>query len=300
MQFLSRFFTTIQRSLTDVAFYHDLLKGRLRDGVWYLTKLLFVLGTMEILFVAALATPYIPSAETFLRDNLATAEQVFPEGLEVTIDNGKLSTNSAEPVLLPIPDAWADVFASDDAAMTFSSLVVIDPAASAEDYSAKGAVVLFTETSAVFPDSDGGLRVFPLADLDLPPAFVIDNTMVDGLAESVRSMLSSVQPILWSVLAFCVFILPFLLTAFSLLSKMLWLLLPVLLLFAFAKARGLGRTYAEIYRLSLYGLTPVILVSTASSLVNFPLGFWLSLVVFLAFMGYVLTQLPSAKKRKTA
>ena len=300
MQLLSRFFATIHRSLTDVSFYREALKGRLRSGIGYLAALFYMLWILQIGFFAATVVPYIPQAQAFLERHLTIAQSTFPADLEIMIDGGTLSTNSANPVVVPLPDVWQQALTEGDEPFPFSSLAVIDTTASVEDYADKGGMVLLTQSSMIFADKDNGLRVMPFSEFELPPGFTVDKAMVDELAGGVRPMLASVQPLLWGIFAFSVLLLPLLLTGLSLVGRMLWLLLPVLLLWTFVRARGMRMQYGDIYHLSLYGLTPVILVSTASSLVHFPFGMWLSLGVFLAFMGYVLTQLPAAKKRSAA
>lgn len=292
----SRFFTTIQRSLTDVSFYGALYKGERRSGIGYLASLLFVVWFVTIAFFAVTMGPAIPKAEPFLRTNLSIAQSIFPEDLVITIENAQLSTNKEGRVVVPFPEPWERVLsANDDRDEAPASLAVIDTTATVEDYAAADALLLITKTSIVAPDKDTGLRVLPLSDLDLPPGFVIDRPMIDDMASNVVEFLPSVTPILWGVLAFCVLLLPLFMMAFSLAGYLLWLLLPVLALWLFSYLRGFSFCFREIYHLSLFGLTPVVLISTAASLVAFPFGGWLSLGVFVLFMGYVLVQIGSKK-----
>ncbi|TSC80559.1 MAG: hypothetical protein G01um101425_213 [Candidatus Peregrinibacteria bacterium Gr01-1014_25] len=287
MHRLRTFFQTVLRTCSDVGFYRTLRKRSLRTGTGYAYALLTLLSFVGILALAIPVVTVIPSGSA-IDEKLEDLRVLYPEDLTLTIDNGLLTSSDPKPVVIPFP-TFIDQEALEDEGQTVRSLATIDTSASVEDYPARGSLVLLTRGGIVIPEESG----YRVISYPKEPLTITREEYVDGLAR-LRSMLPMM---LWVLLAFSVLVLPFIAGALSLSWHLLWLLLPTFVLWLIHRLRKAKLSYGALYRLSLYGMTPVVLLQALSSLVGLGrgifAGFWS--LVLLAFMYVVTTKMATKK-----
>jgi hypothetical protein len=176
-------------------------------------------------------------------------EQKFPAELAVTIENGKASANVEQPYILPIPDE--DKLKDEK----FENYLVIDTrpditVASLEGYKS---VVVLTENSLYVSGDDEAGRVIPLTDAD---NVKIDKPFVVELVQGLMSIFWIVVPIL------LIFAFPFVAlfgVSYFLMVSLIGAVIPLVI----SKIRKVPMTYGEAYKTALYGTVPVMCITTA-------------------------------------
>lgn len=246
--------------------FTERFRGR---GFWaamgYLACLAAIEALVLILALAAYAAPGLSAL--FASDPIGT---YYPEGLIVTIEEGKVSTNVEEPFIVPTEGAAAE----SEESVPFSNMLVIDT--NAEDplaaRAAYDAAILLTDDSIVVAKSEGETRVFSLAEIE----------HMEVSEEGVRALAK--QAVLPAILVgivvalIALFFGTLLLTA----TRAFLLVFFALVTWLLASVRGLKATYGESYVLSAYALTLAILAGIVSHLVLVTIPLGMTFVFFLA------------------
>lgn len=252
MQRTAYFFSLVRRSALDLEFYKELLKKPFSFSLKYFFLLSLTVSAVSVLVFAIQAFPTIANGPRYIEQIKTAAQTAFPEELVLTIKNGELSTNVAEPYYIDIPE-----LATKDEG--FEHFITIDTSARAEDYPSLKSGVLVTRTAVVYPDRDngkGGLSVRSLSEFD---DMVIDKTWYDGMFGKIEPYVRYLPAIFIGGFILLLILAPFFLASFAFIGRLIFLAIIALFLFLFAKVAKARLGYKNIYQLTLHGATLLIL-----------------------------------------
>lgn len=180
----------------------------------------------------------------------AIVQSIFPAELVLTVTDGAVSTNVAEPYALPVPTAWQ----SPRSDMP-ENLVVINTKKPIEtgDFSKENTAFIISEHGFGYHDfKKGEFRIYDTRDTQWRETFSADKTGYDALIAKVFHYLRI-------ALIIGVVILPFLLYGMFFVGLLIYLIFGALLVFLAAKIKNWPLSYGQAYVAAIY-LLPVPLL----------------------------------------
>ena len=238
MSFWARF----KESFYSPEFYKRVAHEPLSLGFKYLVSLLAI-GALAVSGI--LAFEFIPFVQDFSNRVVVDVVAQLPEGLEFYIKGNTASTNatSSEPIFIT---------AQFDATTTRATFVVVDTtqAFSVNQFGAYRSYVWVAQDGIGYVD-DTGVSFTPF------------EAETDGLTltrEMVVSGITKAKSYLWILYALVVPVL-FLLFLFINMFTFLSLLVSACFVWLIAWAKGIKLTYKSAYLISLYAITPSLLIS---------------------------------------
>ncbi|MBI3396866.1 DUF1189 family protein [Candidatus Woesebacteria bacterium] len=296
MSKLKTFYRTLIKSLTDFPYYEEIGKAKFLFSFKYLYFLLFLTSLTSGIVFAVRVAILIPKVPNFITQVKDVAYRSYPSELIVTIDNGKVKTNVKEPYFIDFPEEFGRV-----GDFKTLHLVTIDTKASVGDYLKYGSVVLVTEDSLVYPDSNNGSRsastykVIPLSQGKTgEQKVVIDKAGYDKVVTNLLPYLDYLRPLMWTGILLSLLVLPIVGASLSIAGKMIYLLISSLILLLIVKIMKKAYSYSQIYRMSIHGLTLPILISFVLGIFSVSIPF-LYTIVFLVFMIIVFVKMENTK-----
>ncbi len=295
---LQSFWNEIVISASDPAKLAGFHKKRLSSALRYLFWFLFSASVVMTVWICVNLLILIPLIQPFVNASADELRGLYPANLEVTIEDGILSTNSATPVIIDVPPSWKEYFSekAEKEDRPVEHLAVIDTTASSDDFDEYRTMVLFTEKSIVVPDDQIGYRVVPLdpeKDVEFTPE------TYNEILDTFLPFLGSLPALATAGVILLFFILPFIIAGFGWLWYLGYLAVFSLVAWLLAAIMGRRHTYAEIYKLGCFALTLPLIYSTIAGMalvLHLPFIFTL---IFLVWMGIVFGS-EKVLKRKTA
>jgi hypothetical protein len=259
-----QFWKTFSASAVQLRSYPELAGKSLKSTVWYLVRLLFIITVIQTLILGMAASAFAPMLNSHVTKILKEVPAQYPKGLVITVQTGALTLNRKGPVHFDLGPAYREFFTGEgmEATKLWESgkpkyMVTIDPTKTTEDYRTENSVALFTSKGIVMPDRNGGIRMVPYGD---KTALVTDKTVADTFSEIEKGM-PKVKSVLLMILVVSFTVAPFLFSGLKLLGWMLVALPVALIALGVSKVNNKRSwTYAELYRATLYGVTPVVLL----------------------------------------
>lgn len=95
------FFKTLRDSIYSPAFYEEIPSRSLGKAIVYLFQ---VLGLILTVFLIGFVGVFEWKLKPFLQENLPALQAVYPEELEITLQDGQIYTNVEEPYFIEFPD----------------------------------------------------------------------------------------------------------------------------------------------------------------------------------------------------
>lgn len=247
MKKLNTFFRIFWKSISSLAYYRDVVKAPFSFSLKYFAAFSIIMGLLLTVVTSLVILPPVTKFAT----RLATRAQIlFPPDLVITVKNGELSTNVAEPLRFPIP---FELFTDQTPAISDQKqiyLMTIDTEARAADFPKMQSIILVTKTSLVISDERDDYRIFSLKDFD---DTTLDKPAVDQFITTLLPLLRLLPALLVTfLLGVFLVLLP--------LTRLLSLLLLSLLLAIAAKLMNISMTYSKLYQIGLHALTLPILI----------------------------------------
>jgi len=309
MTAIRRFFDTIRRSLTDPTLYKDAAAQPLGKAYGYLFWILFLIGLVSVVLGALRLTAALPTIRTVSSEIQRELPNLYPEELELTLSGGILSTNVEEPYSIDLPARWKRALQDSNEVpqRVPEHFVTFDTKATMEDYVARDTVVLFTQKGFVVPDRQSSTEDRPINEgaIQFQPYGNTGTGTVTMTRKEWDTFTAFVLPfaaqlpnfaIAFAVL--CVFIGPFLVAGIGWVFYVAYLTILALLLKLLAMITGKPWSYGSLYRMSMYGLTPTLLIGFVFGQIGLHYPF-LGTVIFLVWMGMMLQKLtPPAAVQK--
>jgi len=283
------FVTTFKDSVSNFSGYKNFLSRTFGSTFKYIYLLLLIVAFVGSVKAAILLVPQIPSIDKFVTGAKEFIQVGYPSGLVVDIKNGQLSTNQADPYFIDLPKQFEN-----KSQPTKFHLVAIDTKGRVEDFVKYNSVVLLTKTAAVSTDKNDALKVYLFKS---NYNFKVDKNSYDAIAVKVIPYLAYTKPLIIGFAVISLIIGPFFLAGFGLIGKMISLLLWSILFFIIAKVMSKNLSYKEIYKISFFGSSLPVVLSTLLNFVSFPASYFYQIpnIIFLIIMVYVLVKFEVVK-----
>ncbi|TSC60773.1 MAG: Uncharacterized protein Greene041662_76 [Candidatus Peregrinibacteria bacterium Greene0416_62] len=298
---LRTFFTRIWLCCTNPSSYKELRGKSFWSGFWYLYWLLVVTTFMSAVIFAVQAKVYMPKIHTWIADAKETVPDLYPVDLVLTLSGGQLSTNVEQPYVFPLPPAWEAAMlviqedeGGDNNNGVIKHLLMIDTAATVEDYPQYETLVLLTKKAAIGRDKNGlKVLLYSQYQKENVPPMVFTRKVYEEVTAKALPFLDYLPTIVISLVISGVLLFPWFLALFGVLGYLLYLLIVTLLSWIIAAMMKRTFTYGELYCLGFYGLTPAIVIGWVLERLN--VGFsMLFTVIFLVTMGMVVRAFTSS------
>lgn len=276
-----------KRSLTDPSYYKELEKTKFSFSLKYLYLLLvFIFFVHSVRFAIEVfnVLPTLPAKISNFQNGM---RKDYPEGLEIKIDKGELSTNAKEPLYINFTNTAKALDLKPDG----TNFVTIDTSAQVEDYFTYKTLVLVTKKYIVAPDKENSYKLYPLSSGEENEGPIsINKTLYLGLLDKADPYLSAIPNAIKLMAILGVTIFPFVAGGFSLWGKLIYLLVMTLFVLLMAKLMKKKYKYSTLFRLGMHGLTQPILVTFILGFFNIQYP-WFYTGLFLVWMGVVLNKL---------
>lgn len=270
MKKLSIFFRTFWKSISSLSYYNDVINAPISFSFKYFATFSCLLG---LILTVVISLIILPPVTKFATRFASRAQILYPPDLVITIENGELSTNVAEPLRFPIP---FELFTDQPPAISDQKqlyLVTIDTKARANDFPQSQSLALVTKSSIVIKDETDDYQILPLKDMS---DVTIDKSTVDQFIISLRPLLRLIP----------IMIVLFLLGIFLVLlpiSRLFSLLFLSLVLFIAVKLMNTSLSYSKIYQIGLHALTLPTLIQIGLTAIGVipPIPFFNSILYLL-------------------
>lgn len=278
------------RSLTEPAYYQDILSAKFSFSLKYLFSLLFIISLILAIGVSVRVAKFIPQVPAFLQTGRAFLMETYPQELKLTLKDKKITTNVKEPYFIDLTDDKKKAIAP------LKHLLVIETKGQVEDFKNLESLFFLTGDSLIVPGGeDGSYKVISLTETfgKIPDGFTLTKTGLEMILNQVSPYLLKVAPRVLIAISIAIVIIYAPLSAgFSFLVRLI-LLLPIsLILFLGTKIAKRKITFSKVYQLSLQGITIPVVLSFVFGFSGF-YGYTviLSWLAFFVFMALVLKKL---------
>lgn len=233
------FLKNIKNSIYNPNFYNELLSKPFSYSLKYYFKLLTIISLVAAVFLSAF---FIPAIKQVFQTSLNKIVESYPQGLEITVKDGKVSTNVPEPFFVKMPAQWKN---TGDKVLENENLIVIDTknSISVERFTSYKTMMLLTADSFIYMN-EGKIVLQPISDVK---NFKLDKNQVVSFIDKVKPFEKFIYP----AVPFIIFIMQ----GFMLLSKFIYLILGALLIWLVAKYNQINIGYKKSYQLGLHLIT---------------------------------------------
>lgn len=264
---LQTFFYSFKRSLVDISYYPHIVKTKFSFSVKYLFVFIYFLILFQSLFFAGATLVLLPKTPEFVKHLKTRIRTFYPSELIVNIRNGNLSTNVQNPYYIEIPE-----LNNSDEENTYRHTITIDTKASIDDYKKYNTLLLVTQKALVYPDRDGR-DTTKVTYFGKSKPIQLDKNKYDAFLTKYLHYLDYMPTVMIVLMILGVFLLPFVITPFVVLGKMLYLLILALCMWLVSQIFKNNLSYKKVYQLGIHALTLPILLTSLLSLFGVHISF---------------------------
>jgi hypothetical protein len=269
-----KIFKTIKSTVYDREFYQNIKSQKLSGSFKYYAKLSLLLSTIGFVLSAIFFIPLAYGAINLFKSEFI---KMYPVGLEVSTQNGVISTNlatSSEPLLIALPQTFLDAnLKKQDDSNQFKdikNLVVLDTKSTTtptiESFKAFNTIALVTNKYFVTYDKNHSIS---FTDVSKYPDFTLNQNLIDKVFSYAKYL-----PI---AIPFVIFIFVF----FGTFLELIYLIILAFVFFIISKIIKNKFTFAESYKVSVYASTLPVILSVATLFIPFKVPFLFTLLVLL-------------------
>jgi hypothetical protein len=283
MKKIKAFIYVYTRSLTNFAYYRDVLKTGFGFSVKYY---LFLALLASVITSIAVSIRVIPETSRTFGSLIYNARNAFPDDLVFTIKNGEWSINRPEPFIVPMPKFGNEGETQDT--QTPKNLVVFYNNGTIEDLKNLDTLVVFNKVNVIYRENNK-ISVMPIKDL---PDNVINKAEFDKFVSAFASILRLLPLLIVLVLFLAILAGNIIFRAFyfAWFSLFVWLA---------SKIVGVKLGYNESARIAIHSATlPLTLGTLFGALGVNPFPFWFGLLNLL-FALFVLRDMSKFNKNQT-
>lgn len=202
---IKTFFYSLKNTFTSLDYYADILKAPFGFSLKFFYFFFFLFSLVATAWITVRSLLPLNNLIAFLPEKLVA---VYPEELEITLENGKVSTNIQEPYCLPISSV-EKIFENTEEGMgvlgieteKIECLLVIDTAGSIEDFYQYKTYALLTEKHLSYiNDKDKStfetVSFEGMEGLEGMKAIKIDQALVEKWVGYITPYLKYILPVL--------------------------------------------------------------------------------------------------------
>jgi hypothetical protein len=253
------FFKSLPASVYSPAFYAGISKRSFWKGFWYMVGCTF-------LFLLLAALTYVIIPYTTHREQIdATIEKfthVYPEELEIIIQDGQVTTNVEEPYFVSFQELFAEWEWAQNNPEVFEdvqNLIVIDtvtPYSTTQflDYQ----TVAWLGLDALYVKDDNGIEAIPLADAK---DVYINKEMADSAVDTIVTQAKAMLPF-FAIFTFVAFLIGLVI------FRMIYLMIFAVLMLICTSIMGVPNRFEDNYKIGFYAVTLPTFVSLFMPLVS--------------------------------
>jgi hypothetical protein len=241
------FLKKIKSSIYDPEFYSGLADKTLGSSIKYFFGLIFVISLVSVL---VMSVTFVPKVKAFLVSFGNEIVSNYPQDLEVRVDAGVASTNVAEPYFIKIPNSLREDVQNNDLA-NYDNLMVIDTKSdfNLDKFDGYKTMSLLTKNLFVYRDDKGKITIQELKGVT---NIKINHTTVVYWVNKFKPFVNAVPyalPILGFIAMFVFYI-----------FKLLYLIVPALIIYFISRLRKIDLTYKKSYQMALHAMTLPLLL----------------------------------------
>lgn len=254
---MRQFIDMVQQSLYDPRFYRDLPAKAFGSSMRYFLSLIFVLSLGLTILVSILIIPPMNEVLSDLPDAVLAA---YPDGLEITVDHGQVSTNQSGPVVIPPPEPLHDIFRM----MEISQFAVIDTTTpfSVEQFERYDALLWIQSDAIATRDTNGKISFDPIPDTG--ERVMLAERDVNAFLGEVRGYFPLAAPLV-AFLIFCVFY------VVELVQLAYLLVVGALLILILGRVMKYQWKYGEAFQIGLHAMTAPLILDAMLTFFRMPL-----------------------------
>lgn len=282
------FFKKISRSFYSPEFYQQVLKERFLNAIKYFLGLIVLLAIIQTTSVFPPKTLLSLRGET--QKVIEKIADIYPPELEIRLTNGQVSTNVNEPYFISLPEVFSE------SRRSTQNLLVIDTKTpySSFQFNQYQTLAWLTSDSLFFADTSEGKN--EALDLSKTPDLSIDKNQVDALMVKIIPFVKDIV----------LLVIPLVFLGFYSLysSRLIYLFFFSIIVFFLLRVFKNPLSYRQCYKLSLYAITPALLIDLFFSLSRrwlnldgFPYMFTL-ISLIIVVLNLIPTQSPAVKSEK--
>ncbi len=280
MRKIKAFIYVYTKSLTNFAYYRDVLKTGFSFSVKYY---LFLALLASIITSIAISVRVIPETSRTFGSLISNARNAFPDDLVFTIKSGEWSINRPEPFIVPMPNFGNAGEAQN--VQTPKNLVVFYNNGTIEDLKNLDTLIIFNKVNVIYRDNDK-ISVMPLKDL---PDNVVNKAEFDKFVATFASILK-LLPLLIVFVTFLAVL------AGSIIFRAFYFAWFSLFVWLASKIGGVKLSYNESVRVAIHSATLPLTLGTLFSIFGFSAFlFWFGLLNLL-FALFVLRDMGKFNK----
>lgn len=289
------FAITFWKSLTKPNYYKDIKEAKLSFSLKYLFILFLLTSLIVAVGVSVRMLGLIPESPKFIESTKSFILETYPDELELTLKEGKITTNVKEPYFIDLAEDKKVVIAP------FEHLIAIDTKADSEEIKNLNSLLLITDDNLVVWEGSGSaaFRTFSLSDAlsKMPNGVSMDKTLFTSILETFAPYVIKTLPKIIIAISLLIFIFyPLIAGSLGFLFRLIFLLPASLILFIFVKLLKKNLSFAKTYQMSLHGATVPTVISFVFSFPSlYPYVSTLSWIAFFVFMFVVISRLDKSR-----
>lgn len=269
MQKIKTFINSFVKSLSSTSYYKDILNANPSFSLKYFFVLM---GLITIVTSGVNAGLQVPKLRGFIQDTTNDLVNKYPGDLIVKIENGTLTTNQTEPLIVPMD---ADV--KQDPNLNFTNLLVLDQNGTVEDIKKYDTMILINGKNILVQDATDKLQTHPISN------FGNMEVTKDGLKVKAENFLASInRSIVLFPLVFVGFM--FVFTIYYFVAKPVYMLFCAGVIYIFMKMNKSKEPFVRAIQISAHTITLVIVLEAVTLILG--IGKDLSAISFTIHMVF--------------
>jgi len=279
---MKNLFLQIKNSLSKSHIYKDPENQKAGPALKYIAVLVIVVAVIQTVLLSIFFIPALYKFKEFALEAVAK----YPADLVLTLKGGELSMNRPNPYLVPIKEDEKKIFDKN----RYENIVVIDTDKSLDfmAYESYKTAILITKNGFIVEKENGGIEAQTFKKF---PDYVLSKTSIDEIVNKFDNFISTLPTILIVLMVILTWIL---ISIGSYISALFLSLLGTLVVLVTTKIKGYSLSFSNLFALSLYGYTSVILLGIIK--IFFPFSGWISFVVFVILFSLLIDKKNSQPK----
>ena len=282
MRLVKTYFSILYQSATSLEYYSQVIAAPLSFSLKFFVSSTAFYAVMAALYLGLTVLMPLKGMLSILPTQLA---DIYPKDLEITINQGQVSTNVAEPYYLSIEKVadFMDSLKHQIKGVTTAKptyFLVIDTTATADDFFGYQTFILITKNNLVYYNDAGRAEIVPLADVD---GFTLNHQLVETVFEKLVAFFK----LIWPLLIFLLILIFLAILPIALFSLVLGL---SVILVVFAQLIHLKLQFTQVMQIVMHLSVPILLFTGLLHLIGLPINlrFYPSLLTFLTSLIVIL------------
>ncbi len=274
MQKIKTFFNTFYKSLVSPKYYRDVLQAKSSFSLKYFLILILLSSIINTGLQSAKNLPQAKNAINAFNKQILTS---YPSDLIITAKDGRLSSNKAGPIIIPISSEMP----SDSRSRELKNVLVFDPNGTVDDLKKYETVILINKSNVIMQGENDQIKIQPLKDIPDGTFTYADFTIALGKLEKILAYVPYLLSTAMLVISFTT----------STVSGLIISLLLSLIFWIFAKITHLNLRLAKTYQISLHIFTLYAILGIANQVFTKGLPYGFNFIVCTIYGLFIISKI---------